>query len=77
MTQAFLMTANMKHAASHVTQHSVGGATGYFFASDYIADSVRHGLGDSMREVSKMLGNLGTNDKSSNFVLEQRSLMHA
>ena len=34
-------------------------------------------LSDAMTKVSKLLGNLGPADKSTNFILEQRSLMKA
>ena len=34
-------------------------------------------LSDSMTNISKLLGNLGPADKSTNFILEQRNLMRA
>lgn len=34
-------------------------------------------LSEAMTNVSKLLGNLGTADRSTNFILEQRSLMKA
>jgi hypothetical protein len=34
-------------------------------------------LSDAMQSVSRLLGNLGTSDKASNFLLEQRRLMQA
>jgi hypothetical protein len=34
-------------------------------------------LTEAMQSVSRLLGNLGTADKASNFLLEQRKLMHA
>jgi hypothetical protein len=74
LTQAFLMTSNMKHAATQVSQ---GAGQGYFFANDYVADSLKLSLNESIQQVSKMLGNLGACDQSTNFMLEQRSLMKA
>jgi len=74
LSQAFLMTNNMKQTASQVTSHSIGG-TGYFFQNDYLADTLR--LSDAMTKVSRLLGNLGPADKSTNFILEQRNLMRA
>lgn len=49
----------------------------YYFANDYVADSHRLTLNDSVTQVAKMLGNLGTVDQSTNFMLEQRNLMRA
>ena len=72
--QAFLMTSNMREAASQVSMHTPGGA-GYFFQSDYVADTMR--MADSFVQVGKMVANLGPWDKSSNFILEQRALMRA
>lgn len=67
LTQAFLMTSNMKHAATQVSQSA---GNGYFFSNDYVADSLKLSLNDSIQQVSKMLGNLGACDQSTNFMLE-------
>lgn len=64
----------MKHAATQVSQSA---GNGYFFSNDYVADSLKLSLNDSIQQVSKMLGNLGACDQSTNFMLEQRSLMKA
>lgn len=67
LTQAFLMTQNMKETASRVNGLTAGGS-GYFLKNDYIGDTMR--ASDAMQSVSRLLGNLGTSDKASNFLLE-------
>jgi len=74
LTQAFMMTQNMKETAARVNGLTAGGSN-YFFKNDYVGDSLR--LQDAMQSVSRLLGNLGTSDKSSNFLLEQRNLMRS
>ena len=74
MSQAFLMTNNMKQAAAQISQNAPGGV-GYFFQNDYVSDMAK--LSDSMTNISKLIGNLGPADKSTNFILEQRNLMRA
>lgn len=64
----------MKETASRVGGLTAGGG-GYYLKNDYVGDSVR--LADAMQSVSRLLGNLGTSDKASNFLLEQRKLMRA
>ena len=68
------MTQNMKETAARVNNLTAGGGQ-YFYKNDYVGDSVR--LSDAMQSVSRLLGNLGTSDKASNFLLEQRNLMRA
>jgi hypothetical protein len=67
LTQAFLMTQNMKETAARVNSSTVGGSS-YFLKNEFVGDSVR--LSDAMQSVSRLLGNLGTSDKASNFLLE-------
>ena len=43
LSQAYLMTSNMRHTASLLTQHT---PVGYFFQSDYVGDALR--LSDSL-----------------------------
>lgn len=64
----------MKETATRVSGLTAGGS-GYFLKNDYVGDSLR--LSDAMQSVSRLLGNLGTSDKASNFLLEQRKLMQA
>ena len=63
LSQAFLMTHNMQHAANQLSA-----TNGYFFQSDYVADAAK--LSDSMVSITKLLGNLGPADKSTNYILE-------
>jgi hypothetical protein len=74
LTQAFLLTQNFKETATRVSGLTAGGS-GYFFKNDYVGDSLR--LSDAMHTVSRLLANIGTSDKASNFLLEQRKLMQA
>lgn len=67
LTQAFLMTQNMKETAARVNGLTAGGSS-YFFKNDFVGDSLR--LSDAMQSVSRLLGNLGTSDKASNFLIE-------
>lgn len=67
LTQAFLMTQNMSETASRVTGLTAGGS-GYFLKNDYVGDTMRNS--EAMQSVSRLLGNLGTSDKASNFILE-------
>ena len=64
----------MKETAQRVNGLTSGGS-GYFLKNEYVGDSLR--LSDAMQSVSRLLGNLGTSDKASNFLLEQRKLMRA
>jgi len=64
----------LKETAARVNGLTPGGG-GYYLKNDYVADSMR--LSDAMQSVSRLLGNLGTCDKASNFLLEQRNLMRA
>jgi hypothetical protein len=74
LTQAFLLTQNMKETATRVNGLTAGGS-GYYLKNEYVGDSSR--LSEAMQSVSRLLGNLGTSDKASNFLLEQRKLMRA
>ena len=71
---SLLMTQNMKEAAGMVNGLTTGG-TSYFLKNDYIGDSSR--LQDAIQSVSRLLGNLGTTDKASNYFIEKRNLMRA
>jgi hypothetical protein len=62
----------MKEAAARVSGLTAGGSS-YHLKNDYVGDSLR--LVNSMQSVSRLLSNLGTSDKASNFLLEQRNLM--
>lgn len=62
----------MKETASRVNGLTAGGS-GYFLKNDYIGDTMR--LSEAMQSVSRLVGNLGTSDKASNFLLEQRNLL--
>lgn len=53
---------------------TAGGST-YFLKNEYVGDATR--MSDAMQSVSRLIGNLGTSDKASNFMLEQRKLMRA
>lgn len=68
------MTQNMKETAARVNGLTAGGSS-YFLKNDYIGDTMR--LSEAMQSVNRLLGNLGTSDKASNFLLEQRSLLRA
>lgn len=57
----------MKETAAKVNNLTVGGSS-YFLKNEYVGDSIR--LSDAMQSVSRLLGNLGTSDKASNFLLE-------
>ena len=56
-----------------------GATTGaaYFYKQDYMADLAKKCASKDFTQVSKLLGNLGPADKSSNYLLEQRSLNRA
>jgi len=64
----------MKETAAKVGGLTSGGS-GYFLKNDYVGDASR--LSDAMQSVSRLLGNLGTSDKASNFLIEQRKLMRS
>ena len=64
----------MKEAALRVNGLTAGGSS-YFLKNDYVGDLSRSV--DTMQSVNRLLGNLGTNDKASNFLLEQRNLMRS
>jgi hypothetical protein len=64
----------MKETAQRVGAPTGGGAS-YFYHHDYLADQMR--LSEQMRSVSRLVGNLGTSDKASNYILEQRNLLRA
>jgi hypothetical protein len=64
----------MKETAARVNGLT-GGGGGYFLKNDYVGDSLR--LSDAMQSVSRLVNNLGTSDKASNFLLEHRNLMRA
>ena len=68
------MTVNMKETATRVSGLTAGGS-GYYLKNDFVGDSTR--LSDLMLSVNRLLGNLGTSDKASNFFLEQKNLMRA
>ncbi len=64
----------MREAAGRVNGLTAGGS-GYFLKNEYVGDATR--LSDAMQSVSRLMGNLGTSDKASNFLREQRRLMRA
>lgn len=68
------MTLNMKETATKVNGLTTGGS-GYYLKNDFVGDSAR--LSDLMLSVNRLIGNLGTSDKASNFFLEQRNLLKA
>ena len=74
LSQAFLLTNNMKEVAARVNGLTAGGSS-YYLKSDFVSDSSK--LSDAMQNVARLVGNLGYADKASNFMLEQRSLMRA
>jgi len=49
----------------------------YFFKQDYMADLAKKCASKDFTQVSKLLGNLGPADKSTNWLLEQRTLNRA
>jgi hypothetical protein len=57
----------MRETAARVNGLTAGGSS-YYLKNDYVGDSIR--LQDAMQSVSRLLGNLGTSDKASNFLLE-------
>jgi len=73
-TQAFLLTQNMKETAARVNGLTAGGSS-YHWKNDFVGDSAR--LVEQMQSVCRLIGNLGTSDKASNFLIEQRNLMKA
>lgn len=73
LAQAFLMTQNLKEAAGRV--HSGPNGNSSFMRNEIVGDQYR--LHDAMTNVSRLLGNLGSSDMASNFLLEQRGLSRA
>lgn len=65
----------MKETAAKVGALSTEGSASYFLNNEFVGDSMR--LSEAMQSVSRLLNNLGTADKASNFLLEQRKLVHA
>ena len=57
----------MKETAARVNGLTAGGST-YYLKNDFVGDSMR--LQDAMQSVSRLLGNLGSSDKASNFLIE-------
>jgi hypothetical protein len=68
------MATNLKEAAARVSLGNGIGGT-HFLRNDLVADQLR--MHDSMINASRLLGNLGSADQASNFLLEQRNLMRA
>ena len=50
---------------------------GYYYKQDYMADLLHKCHSNDMHQVNRLLINLGTQDKASNFLLEQRNLKRA
>ena len=69
------MASNLKEAAAKVSGLSGSGNSTSFFKNDIVSDQMR--LMDSMQNVSRLLGNIGSSDLASNFLLEQKNLMRA
>jgi hypothetical protein len=49
----------------------------YYYKADYIADLTKKCSGKDFTQISKLLTNMGTSDKASNWLLEQRTLQRA
>ena len=49
----------------------------YFYKQDYMADLAKKCASKDFAQVSKLVANLGPNDRSSNWFLEQRTLTRA
>ena len=49
----------------------------YFYKTDYISDLSKKCSGKDFAQISKLLTNMGTSDKASNWLLEQRTLQRA
>ena len=69
------MASNLKEAAQRVCGLTGSGGGTSFFKNEIVSDQMR--LMDSMQNVSRLLGNIGSSDLASNFLLEQRNLMRA
>lgn len=65
----------MRETASKIGAETSEGGSQYFLNNEFVGDSMR--MTDAMQSVSRLLNNLGTADKATNFLLEQRKLMHA
>ena len=85
-----MMTTNLKEAAAIVgtgqasatdcdgiSQPKVSSGNGHSYKHDYVNSLVHTCLSSDMQQLSRLLLNLGPQDKSSNFLLEQRSLQRA
>lgn len=55
----------------------VDAGASYFYKTDYIADLSKKCSGKDFAQISKLLTNMGTSDKASNWLLEQRTLQRA
>lgn len=75
MTQAMLMTSNLREAASRVNGLTGLGGSASFLRNEIVSDQLRNL--NSISSVSHLLGNLGQADIASNFILEQRNLLRA
>jgi len=58
-------------------QEAVDAGKGYYYKQDYMADLLHKCHSNDMHQVNRLLINLGTQDKASNFLLEQRNLKRA
>jgi hypothetical protein len=75
MTQAMLMTSNLREAATRVNGLTGLGGSVSFLRNEIVSDQLRNL--NSISSVSHLLGNLGQSDAASNFILEQRNLLRA
>ena len=57
----------MKDTAAKVNGLTAGGSQ-YILKNDFVGDSQK--LSEAMQSVHRLLGNLGSSDKASNFLLE-------
>jgi hypothetical protein len=62
------MASNMKEVAVRVNSLTGFGGSSSYLKNDIVGDEMR--LADSMINVSRMLGNLGSSDLASNFLIE-------
>lgn len=71
LTQALMMTSNLREAAALVDDGPKPDQQGYFTKEDYITELLKlSSMKKDTELVNKLLLNLGTQDKASNWLIE-------